>query len=80
MQLYVQLKGIVDFGKEVSKLNKELAKLEGMVKKIETKVTKPGYEKVPIEVKTGDKEKLVMYQSKSKVVQDAIDMFNKLSL
>ena len=80
LQLYVQLKGIVDFGKEVSKLNKELAKLEGMVKKIETKVTKPGYEKVPIEVKTGDKEKLVMYQSKSKVVQDTIDMFNKLSL
>ena len=31
LQLYVQLKGIVDFGKEVSKLNKELAKLEGMV-------------------------------------------------
>ena len=54
-------------GKEVSKLNKELGKLEGMVKKIETKLSKPGYEKVPIEVKTGDKERLVMYQSKVKL-------------
>ncbi len=80
LQVYVQLKGVIDFGKEVTKLTKELGKFQGMVKKIESKKEKPGYEKVPIEVKTGNEEKLAEYQSKSKVIEDTIDMFKKLAM
>jgi len=66
------LAGLIDLGAETGRLNKEAAKLEGEISKVEKKLSNPKFlEKAPDEVVEGEREKVSEAKAKLEKVQIA---------
>jgi valyl-tRNA synthetase len=79
MQVFVQLKGLVDFSKEITKLEKETRKVKQAMAAIDKKKNAPGYDSAPIEVHTRNDEKYAELAGKLKLVEDSIATFSELA-
>ena len=80
IQVFLQLKGIVDFGKEVAKLHKETKKITGQMTILAKQMSSPLYENVPVEVRSRDQEKLDTAKAKVAAVEETLKMFEQLAM
>lgn len=81
IQLYVQLRGLVDFGNEISKLENKIAKLSPLIETIQVKMEKEDYTtKVPEKVRISDQTKLEKLTKEQDALEAAISSFQKLKL
>jgi valyl-tRNA synthetase len=72
--LYLPLEGLIDMTAEKNRLQKELAKAEGEVQKVEQKLNNPAFvQKVPPAVLTEHQQRLTEWQAKRAKVQAALD-------
>ena len=80
-EIYLPLDDLVDFAKEIERLEKEKAKLEGELKRVSGKLSNQGFlAKAPQEVIKEEQEKQANYQSMmEKVVERLNQMKSKLS-
>jgi valyl-tRNA synthetase len=70
-ELFVPLRGVVDFESELARLDKNLAKLDKTMKGVSGKLKNPGFvNNAPAEVVEGEKKKLAeMEEEKTKLTQ-----------
>ena len=77
MVLY--LKGMVDYEKEIARLNKEMKKAKGPLDQLEKKMAADGYaEKVPENLKKQNVEKQEGLKKKISDIEEAIVNFERL--
>ena len=77
--LLVDLKGMVDFKTEITRLNKNLTKAKGPMETLEKKMAKDGYqEKVSEDLKKQDEEKLASYKKTIVDIEEAIANFERM--
>lgn len=75
----LMLKGLIDLGKEVTKLTAKKGELEKQMEKMKEKMTKNDYkEKVPVKVQEADAEKLRQSEAELQKVKEAIENFSKM--
>lgn len=76
-ELLVPLKDIIDMGQEIRRLEKERARLDDEVQRLEKKLANPGFiSKAPSEVIDGEKEKLADYLSQREQVMRRLEQMN----
>ena len=78
IELFVPLKGLVDFGAELVKMEKQLATLEDSVRTQKDKMSAVGYEKSKEEVKARNTTKLAADMSEIDKLHTTITSFNAL--
>jgi valyl-tRNA synthetase len=79
LTVLIDLKGMVDYKKEIARLNKEMKKAEGPLEQLEQKMASDGYtEKVPEELKQQNVEKQEGLKKKVADIEEAIANFGKL--
>eukprot|EP00735_Rhodelphis_limneticus_P009289 TRINITY_DN2669_c0_g1::TRINITY_DN2669_c0_g1_i1::g.26151::m.26151 TRINITY_DN2669_c0_g1::TRINITY_DN2669_c0_g1_i1::g.26151 ORF type:complete len:1014 (+),score=388.96,sp/Q86KU2/SYVC_DICDI/52.99/0.0,tRNA-synt_1/PF00133.17/1.3e-196,Anticodon_1/PF08264.8/1e-38,tRNA-synt_1g/PF09334.6/6.3e-09,tRNA-synt_1g/PF09334.6/0.16,tRNA-synt_1g/PF09334.6/0.6,tRNA-synt_1g/PF09334.6/1.6e+02,Val_tRNA-synt_C/PF10458.4/8.2e-10,tRNA-synt_1_2/PF13603.1/1.1,tRNA-synt_1_2/PF13603.1/1.7e-06,tRNA-synt_1_2/PF13603.1/4.9e+03,tR len=79
VDVHWSLKGMVDFSKEVQKLEKQKANLEKQVEGLQKKMTMAGYEeKVPEKVRQSNNEKMASLQQELATVVDTIVKYSAL--
>ena len=75
-EVHIFLKGVVDFSKEVQRLKKEIASVQGFLDKVLKKVAAPSYyEKCPQATIDEDAAKIEGYKSELITLQKACDAF-----
>jgi valyl-tRNA synthetase len=80
MTVLMNIKGLVDYGVEIKKLEKKLKKDLPLLKNLESKMNADGYEEnVPDDLKTANAEKLDSLKKKIADIQDAIENFKILA-
>eukprot|EP00752_Nemacystus_decipiens_P005746 g5199.t1 len=81
-QVYVQLRGIVDFDVEIKKLQKQLDdKIEPQIASLVKKMEAPGYaEKVPEAVREGNSKKKAEFEAQKESVLKAMQQFEGLKI
>lgn len=78
MEIYVPLKGLIDFDSEISRLNKEFAKTQKELMFIKKKLANEDFRmKAPKAVVEENQLKCNEYQSKLQGIQDNIDKFKE---
>ena len=79
-EIFMPMDDLVDFQKEIERLEKEKAKLEGELKRVEGKLSNEGFlAKAPSQVIEEEKEKQINYQSMlNKVLERLETMKDKL--
>ena len=79
-EIFMPMDDLVDFQKEIERLEKEKAKLEGELKRVEGKLSNEGFlAKAPSQVIEEEKEKQINYQSMlNKVLERLETMIDKL--
>jgi valyl-tRNA synthetase len=79
LTVLIDLKGMVDYEKEIVRLNKEMKKAQGPLEQLEQKMASDGYtEKVPEELKQQNVEKQDGLKKKVADIEEAIANFEKL--
>ena len=79
IQVYIMLKGMVDFAAEIKKLEKKKTKVEPALKSLKAKMAMPSYEeKTPDAVKNKNNDKLAAYEKEICDLNTAIEGFKKL--
>jgi valyl-tRNA synthetase len=79
LTVLIDLKGMVDYKKEISRLNKEKQKAKGPLQQLETKMAAGGYaEKVPEKLQKQNVEKQESLKKKVTDIDEAIAKFEKL--
>ncbi len=72
-ELYLPLEGLIDVGAEKARLQKELAKAEGEVGKVQSKLSNPAFvQKVPPAVLEEQQKRLAEWQGKVQQLKDAL--------
>eukprot|EP00904_Undaria_pinnatifida_P012931 jgi/Undpi1/8769/HiC_scaffold_25.g11231.m1 len=81
-QVYVQLRGLVDFDVEIKKLKKQLdEKIEPQITSLAKKMDAPGYaDRVPETVREGNSKKLGEYEAQKESVLKAMQQFEGLKI
>ncbi|CAM9728050.1 unnamed protein product, partial [Choristocarpus tenellus] len=81
-QVHIQLRGLVDFDVEITKLQKQLdTKVESQVISLKKKMEAPGYmEKVPPAVREGNEKKLAEFSAQRDSILKAIEQFRSLKI
>ncbi|GJQ12002.1 hypothetical protein GpartN1_g3793.t1 [Galdieria partita] len=77
-EVYLLLKGLVDFDAEYKKLEAKSQEKRLQVQAYQQKIQAPGYEKVPQEVKRRNEEYLVKYEQELSVIEEARKRFEQL--
>ena len=77
-EIGLDLKGIIDIEKEISKLESKVEQLSNTIKGLEGKMAKPTYAKVPEQVKEKDQAKLTSNKSELEKTRQAIENFKKM--
>ena len=71
--LYLPLKGLIDFDAERKRLAKELGKIEKEIAKVESKLNNPSFaERAPAEVLEEQRQRLAGWQAKRGQINEAI--------
>lgn len=79
LTVLIDLKGMVDYKKEIARLNKEMQKAKGPLETLERKMASDGYtEKVPKDLKKQNVEKQEGLKKKVSDIEEAIANFEKL--
>mmetsp|Transcript_13532 Transcript_13532/g.32653 ORF Transcript_13532/g.32653 Transcript_13532/m.32653 type:complete len:1067 (-) Transcript_13532:526-3726(-) len=79
LTVLIDLKGMVDYTKEIARLNKEMKKAKGPLEQLEKKMASDGYaEKVPENLKAENVEKQEGLKKKVADIEEAIANFEKL--
>ena len=78
LELFIPLKGLVDFGAELVKMEKQLAGLDDSVRLLKEKMAATGYEKSKEEVKARNADKLRADEAELVKLQASISSFNSL--
>ena len=78
IELFIPLKGLVDFGAELVKMEKQLATLDDTIRTLKDKMAAVGYEKSKDEVKTRNTDKLAADETERAKLQSTIDNFQGL--
>ncbi|XP_038047447.1 valine--tRNA ligase-like [Patiria miniata] len=79
-EVHLLLKGLVDTEKEISKLAQRIEKLEVQRNKLQQATMVPDYAtKVPQAVQDSNKEKMSQTENEVQKLQDAMEMFRKVS-
>ena len=78
IELFIPLKGLVDFGAELVKLEKQLTALQAAIQLQKEKMAAAGYEKTKQEVQARNADKLAADESEVVKLQASIDNFNGL--
>ena len=72
-EAYIMLKGFIDVKKEIERLNSKEAKIRGPLNKLKASTEMADYEeKVPIEVRTANNERLRQLETELDKVIDAL--------
>jgi len=80
VEVYLPLKGLLDFEKEVARLTKEIAQTLLEQQRLEGKLNNPGFvSKAPAEVVAKEREKLAGIMSRQVVLQARLADFQELS-
>ena len=78
--ILMDIKGLVDYGEEIKKLQKKLKKESPLLESLKKKTNADGYEeKVPEALKAKNAEKLDALEKKIGDIQEAIEKFKKLA-
>lgn len=79
LQVFIMLKGLVNFEEEIAKLQKQLeTKLQPLIDNLERKITAPGYDQVPEDVRTKNQQKMDQYLAEKQNVIKAVSNFQSL--
>jgi len=78
--LFIDLSGIIDIDGEISRLEKEKERISGAFEQFKRKVSAPGYDKVPENVKLLNAEKLNSYEQELEKTLAAIQSFESMKL
>ncbi len=78
VEIYLPLSGLVDPAVEKGRLGKELAQLEGEIKRLEDLLSSPFAEKAPPVVVEKERDKLAGYRETASTLQDQIDNLEHL--
>ena len=79
LTVLIDLKGMVDYKKEIARLNKEMKKAKGPLDQLEKKMKADGYEeKVPEKLKQQNVEKQEGLTKKISDIEEAIANFERL--
>eukprot|EP01119_Soliformovum_irregulare_P003020 TRINITY_DN1329_c0_g1_i1.p1 TRINITY_DN1329_c0_g1~~TRINITY_DN1329_c0_g1_i1.p1 ORF type:complete len:1040 (-),score=311.70 TRINITY_DN1329_c0_g1_i1:558-3677(-) len=76
--IYIGLKGEVDLGAEVEKLEKKKEKLQASIASLEKQMASPNYVKVPEKLKGENADKLAALKQEFKTADETINGFKKL--
>jgi len=77
-EVHIFLKGVVDFSKEIARLQKEVKQVEGRLDKLKKKVTAPNYkERSPANVQKEDADKIVNTEAELAALAKAIAAFEE---
>ncbi|MEJ8776336.1 valine--tRNA ligase [Pseudogracilibacillus sp. ICA-222130] len=72
-EIFLPLEGLIDFEKEIARLEKELEKWNKEVALVEKKLSNKGFvEKAPAQVVEAEKKKQIEYEEKRRIVQDRL--------
>jgi len=72
-ELFLPLEGLVDVEAEKARLQKELAKIEGEIEKVQSKLHNPDFaQKVPPKVLDEHKNRLADWQAKQQQIKAAL--------
>jgi len=75
-EVHIYLKGIVDFSKEVARLQKEMAAVQGRLEKLQKKVSAPSYaDKCPLATREEDAAKMAEAEAELATLAKACDGF-----
>ncbi|SHI99013.1 valyl-tRNA synthetase [Dethiosulfatibacter aminovorans DSM 17477] len=78
VEIYIPLADLIDFEKEVERLEKEKSKLEGEIKRAEGKLNNKGFtDKAPEKVVAAEREKLEKYKDMFAKVIERIEQLKK---
>jgi valyl-tRNA synthetase len=80
LTLLIELTGVIDLDQEITRLNKEITRLEPLVASYVRKCKADGQDKLPEAVKISQAEKLSAYENELAAVQEAIISFEKMKL
>ena len=73
-ELFIPLGDLVDFEKEISRLNKELENLRKEMERIRGKLSNPGFvSKAPAQLVQGERDKLDANEAKAKALENRIN-------
>ena len=75
----INLKGAIDIGEEMAKLEKQLAAQEASKAKIEKSKANPNYEKIPEKVRNGNEERLVTLAAEIESLCKAMESLKALA-
>ena len=74
VEIILPLEGMIDIDKEIERLEKELAEVESEIKRAEGKLANEGFvKKAPAELVEKEREKLLAYQEKKKILQQHLE-------
>lgn len=77
-EAFLPLKDLIDFDKEIERLEKEKDKLEGELKRVKGKLSNQGFvSKAPEAVINGEREKMAMYEEMMEKVLDRLASLKK---
>ncbi len=77
-EIFIPMSDLIDFDKEMERLDKEKLKLEDEIKRVESKLSNEGFvRKAPEKVVNEEKEKLIKYSQMLSSVIDRINSLNK---
>ena len=77
-ELFLPLEDLIDFQKEIDRLNKEKTKLEGEIKRVDGKLSNEGFiTKAPAHLVEEEKEKRNKYQEMLNTVLDRLETLKK---
>ncbi|NLK01441.1 MAG: valine--tRNA ligase [Clostridia bacterium] len=76
-EIYVPLEGVIDLDVEMGRLKKELAEIDGDLRRTKNKLSNQGFlNKAPEEVVEKEKGKLKEFQEKKQVLEERLKIFN----
>ena len=78
--LFIDLSGIIDLDGEINRLGKEKERISSALEQFKRKVSAPGYDKVPENVKVLNAEKLSSYELELEKTLAAIQSFESMKL
>lgn len=74
VEIILPLEGMIDIEKEIERLEKELAEMDSEIKRAEGKLANEGFvNKAPAELVQKEREKLIEYQEKKKILQQRLE-------
>lgn len=78
LEIYMPLKGLVDFEKEIARLEKELAVLDKELARVSGKLSNQGFlDKAPEDVIEKEKTKMAEFEDKKKAIEERIQGLKK---
>ena len=72
--IYIPLEGLVEIEDEIKRINKEIGKIDKLIKKAEGKLKSDFVDRAPLEIVHAEKEKLTSYQEKREKFEERLKL------